>query len=272
MERYLGLHVQGTDEYLIGILSQFSFESFEERETEIVAFLKEIDATDEMREEVNSLLSGLEVVFFWETIEPQNWNALWEASFSPVRVSDFCQVRALFHPTDASYTYDLIIQPKMAFGTGHHATTHMMIELMSTVNFAGKHVFDFGCGTGILAILARKMGAAFADAVDIEQESYLNTIENAEINQVDQIHPFWGDLAAVPEKQYDIILANINRNTLIKYAAELKERMSDGATLLFSGVLEEDVPSVVDRFSDVGLSQFGNLSKNGWAAVVMKRT
>jgi ribosomal protein L11 methyltransferase len=270
MERYHLLLVSSKEEAVIGILSAFDFESFEERDEETVAYMPESGMRKGLKENVARALEPMQYTHRWDVIEPQNWNALWEASFQPVRVGDFCLVRALFHPPDESVKYDLVIQPKMAFGTGHHATTNMMIQWMESIDFQDKSVFDFGCGTGILAILACKMGADQVDAVDIEEESYLNTQENALMNQVGCVVPYCGDLESLPERKYDIIFANINRNILLKYAGQLRQRMHPSGILIWSGVLEEDLNTVSDSFLALGFQEEGRLHKTGWGAVKMK--
>ena len=158
----------------------------------------------------------------------------------------------------------------MAFGTGHHATTFMMIKTMSAIDFNYRTVFDFGCGTGILAILASKMGASKIDAIDIEHEAYLNTLENADINQVSNIEAYEGDLNVMPIKKYDIILANINRNILIKYAASLADRLISNGTLLLSGVLVEDRESVIQAFEKHRLQCTKQLDRDNWVCLQME--
>jgi ribosomal protein L11 methyltransferase len=270
MEKYFSLTVKGSEERIIGILSQFPFESFEEKDDEILAYISELEMTDFLKKDVEATLLEFSLQFSWDSIEPQNWNQLWESSFHPVNVEGFCQVRALFHPPDSSVKFDIIVQPKMAFGTGHHATTHMMLQWMSTCELNDLEVFDFGCGTGILAVLAGAMGAQKVDAVDIERESYLNTIENAEVNQISCIHAWCGEIDDVPFQPYHIVLANINRNVLLKHASEIRNRMLPGGILIWSGVLEDDAPQVAAAFASQGFVQEGILLRNGWAAVKMK--
>lgn len=271
MDIYFAVKVQSTDEVLMAMLTRFEFESFEENEDHFIAYIREAYFDEETRTEVAAVLDQFSAPFTIEKLEPQNWNALWEASFQPVIVEDFCQIRADFHPPVAGMKYDLVINPKMAFGTGHHATTHMMIQRMAAIDFNLKTVFDFGCGTGILAILASKLGATHTDAIDIEHESYMNTIENCAINEVFNVQAYEGDLNAVPEKKYDVILANINRNILVKYARQLTAKLNDTGHLLLSGVLAEDKNSVISTYENQGLHVLKESAMDGWVCVLLSK-
>ena len=186
--------------------------------------------------------------FTWKkTFHPsQNWNKIWESNFDPVVVEDWVGVRADFHEPIKNVVHELVINPKMAFGTGHHETTWMCLNAMRGLDFKGKKVLDYGCGSGILAILASKLGAASIEAVDIEEESYLNTIENAERNGVANIVPLHGTLEKITATDFDIVLANINRNIILDSLFELSQMIKPGGWLLASGFLKEDEMVVVD--------------------------
>jgi ribosomal protein L11 methyltransferase len=264
MEIYYGLKVKSTDEVLMALLTQYEFESFQEEEDHFIAYISKPNFDETVKSEVIEIILKFTTDYEIEEIQPQNWNELWEASFQPVVVRDFCQIRADFHPAISDIQYDLVINPKMAFGTGHHATTHMMIDQMSGIDFSCKDVFDFGCGTGILAILASKIGAKNIDALDIEHESFLNTIENSQITNVKNVVAFEGDLDQAPNKKYDIILANINRNILVKYAEQLSEKLADRGVLLFSGVLIDDKEIVVSTYETLGFKLEKILDMDGW--------
>jgi ribosomal protein L11 methyltransferase len=271
MEVYYALKVESTDEILMAVLMQFDFESIEENETSFTAYIKKSFLDAALKVEIEAILTQYAVSYAFEDIEPQNWNALWEASFQPVIVGTFCQVRADFHPPKSGVQHDIIINPKMAFGTGHHATTHMMIAQMEHVDFVNKTVFDFGCGTGILAILASKLGAETVDALDIEHESYNNTIENSTINNVPNIIAYEGDLDATHLRIYDIILANINRNILIRYSVDLSERLISGGTILLSGVLTDDRNIVIQSFEALGFIADSVIQKDGWICATLTK-
>lgn len=264
MEIYYSVTVQSTDEILMALLTQFEFESFEENDDHFIAYIPKKHFDDDTKNEVETIISKYTQQYKIEEVAPQNWNAIWEASFQPVIVDDFCQIRADFHPALPHIKHDLVINPKMAFGTGHHATTHSMIAQMANINFTNKSVFDFGCGTGILAILASKLGATYLDAIDIEHESFTNTIENCEINNITNINVFEGDLNDAPNTKYDVVLANINRNILVKYANQLFQKLNDGGDLLLSGVLADDKSIVISTFEQEGLHLVNVREMDGW--------
>lgn len=270
MEIYVAIKIKSTDEALMGLLSFYDFESFFEEDDSFTGYLKK-STFETYKEEILATIHDFNAVYSVEEIMPQNWNALWEANFQPVVVGDFCRVRADFHPADEQVQFDLIINPKMAFGTGHHATTHMMIDQMSAIDFKGRDIFDFGCGTGILAILASKLGAKTIDAVDIEDESYLNTIENAAVNGVKNITAYKGDIDVVPERKYDIILANINRNILIKNVETLTIKSQLSSVLLLSGILEDDKDKVIECYESYGWQTKKTLVKDGWVCIRMQK-
>jgi ribosomal protein L11 methyltransferase len=272
MDTYYEITVKSTDEILLGLLTAFDFESFEEREDCIIGYMHERAFSDSIWNQIKEVARPFTNEIMVEKILPQNWNEIWEASFQPVIVDDFCAVRADFHPKMEDISYDLLIQPKMAFGTGHHATTYMMISSMRNIDFKDKSVFDFGCGTGILAILAAKMGASSVVAIDIEQESYQNTLENADKNEVHNIQVYCGDLNVAPVDKYDILLANINRNILVKYASELANLIHSDGYLLWSGVLSEDAHQVSTEFEKYGFSSEQLLHKEGWSCGTIKKT
>lgn len=272
MDIYHSYTIYCTDEALLGLLTQFEFESFEENEDHIVGYIHNNELNKDVKEKIAQTIQLFTERFDIEVIQPQNWNEIWEASFQPVVVDEFCQIRADFHPADPNIKYDLVINPKMAFGTGHHATTYMMIKQMETIDFNNKHVFDFGCGTGILTILASKLGAQHIDAIDIENESYLNTIENSQINQVKNITSICGDLSEAPEMKYEVILANINRNILVKYVTQLVERLKDGGVLLISGVLVDDKDLVINTYTQHGLKLETCLEREGWICASLTKS
>lgn len=272
MDIYFAVTVRSNDEVLMALMTQYEFESFEEYDDHFIAYIKKDDLHGETLDELKSLFDQFSASYSIEEIEPQNWNAIWEASFQPVKVGQFCLIRADFHPAQPEVSYDLVINPKMAFGTGHHATTHMMIAQMEQLDMKDAHVFDFGCGTGILAILASKMGATHIDAVDIEHESYLNTLENAAINQVKNINIFEGDINVVPAAFYDVILANINRNILQKYVKDLVSKLNENGCILLSGVLVEDSDLIIETYTKAGLILNANLEMDGWMSACFRKS
>jgi ribosomal protein L11 methyltransferase len=251
-------------EILIAQLGEWPFEVFEEQDECLMAYIPEQSDDDALLEFIEALRENFGFRYHKETIPDQNWNAVWEQNFQPVVVDDFCAVRAEFHEPIPGVQYELVIQPRMAFGTGHHATTEMMIRTMQSIDFKGKSVFDFGCGTGILAILAAKMGATDVEAVDIEQESYDNTILNAGMNRVPDIETWCGVITAVPERQYDIILANINRNVLLDNMKTMAQRLISSGILLLSGILEADYDVIVAAAAAENFRITGKRQQGDW--------
>lgn len=271
MKTYKSYTIQSTSEIIIGLLSLYPFESFEERDDYMIAYIPEEELTEDVAKEIAEVLNRFDTTFSIETIEPQNWNALWEASFEPVIVDDFCMVRADFHKKMDSVEHDIIINPKMAFGTGHHETTYMMMSAMRNMTITDKTIFDYGCGTGVLAILASKLNSGHIDAIDIEEESYDNTIENAEINQVTNINVACATLETFDAKVYDIILANINRNVLLNSAAELHNRLTKDGVLLLSGILEDDEALVTEKYTTSGFNVVEVYSRGYWKCIRLSK-
>lgn len=259
-------------ELLLAWLEDFPFDAFQESEAGLFAYLATGADPDEVETRLAQLPEGIGIPYQKELLPAQNWNALWESNFNPVLVEEFCGIRATFHPPFENVRHELIIQPKMAFGTGHHETTFMMVGLMEKLPFEGREVFDFGCGTGILAILAAKLGAVTVDAVDIEAAAVENTLENAGVNQTsDQIKVFHGDLDAVPFRIYDFILANINRNVILGTLPALYQRLRDGGTLLISGILDADREMVFDAAREAGFHINLYTGKGAWIAASLTR-
>lgn len=254
-------------EILLAYLSELTFESFEETMEGLDAYVAANEDLEAIEVELAALQTSFSFEFVREEIPYRNWNAEWEANFQPIKVEDFCGVRADFHPPMLDVKYDLIINPKMAFGTGHHETTYMMIHMMRDLNFKNTKVLDYGCGTGILAILAAQMGASTIDAVDIEVESYQNTMENAQINQVDTIQAIHGTLDHIFDSGYDIILANINRNVILDSLAVLHQKLNRRGVLLISGVLKRDVDLLKKPIEKLRMTVDETLERGDWACL-----
>jgi ribosomal protein L11 methyltransferase len=246
---------------LISQLNEFGATGFEQTDTHLLAYF---DALDFDSYEVNQLISAFPHQV--NEIEEQNWNAVWESNFQPVQVGTFCGIRADFHEPMQGVELEIVITPKMSFGTGHHATTYMMVEQMKDIHFNGKEVFDFGTGTGILAILAEKLGAKYIDAIDVDDWSIENTRENAERNNCYKIQVTLTSL--LPVKQYDIVLANINRNVILQYLSGLDKIMKPEGLILFSGLLKEDGPVIVDACTKMGLAVQKQTERNNWVSLL----
>ena len=258
-------------ETLIALLSTLPFESFEETETGFNAYIPAEQADRISEQQIQQLVQNIDFQMNKEYMPYQNWNNIWESNFQAIQIGNFCCIRAPFHEKDESVRFDIEIEPKMAFGTGHHETTFMVSEAIQDINFDGKKVLDYGCGTGILAILASKMGAAHIDAVDIEWPSYENTIENAENNDVSNIKTVHGTLNDIHDKNYDIILANINRNVILKSLETLYQKMSDKSLLLISGFLEKDKSLMEQAVRDNNFHVKLVKQKNDWLCMVLEK-
>jgi len=227
-------------------LLEAGFDSFEENENRLDAYIAD-DNVDKSKElEIEEIAEKYNTPFTWEFLEDQNWNSLWEQGFNPVRIGDFCYIRADWHPPQQGIRFDLVINPKMAFGTGHHETTFMVMSFMENIQFSGKKVLDFGCGTGILAILASKLQSKEVWAIDYDPHSVENTEENAEVNQIENIHILEGDLGVLKENNFDIILANINKNVLLRSMAILTSIINPDGILILSGILNTDKPVLIE--------------------------
>ncbi|MCB0660192.1 MAG: 50S ribosomal protein L11 methyltransferase [Saprospiraceae bacterium] len=262
-----------SEENMAVLFSLYGFESFQENDgTTVLGYITHSNwEKDNFETELQNYLNENNITSQVKDVNPQNWNAIWEASFTPVVVDTFCSVRADFHPKNASVKHDLVINPKMAFGTGHHGTTWMMMKFMESIDFRGKYVLDYGCGTGILSILASKCGAKNITAVDVEKESFDNTVDNSIINDTHNIDAVCGTIVDVSEKKYDVILANINRHILIDTGQSLVGLLNDNDILLLSGVLEAESQMVIDHYISLGCNFEKMLSREGWVAIKLTK-
>lgn len=257
-------------EALIALMGELPFDTFMETDNGFEAYIPETSWTKSISQTLNDWRGQFDFVWELEWIAAQNWNEVWESNFEAIKVADFVGVRADFHPPTEGVVFDLLIHPKMAFGTGHHETTYMMMQTMRHLHFEGKKVFDYGCGTGILAILAAKLGAIDIEAVDIEDWSFENTLENAAINGVSNvIHAFCGTLATISRYDFDIILANINRNVILESLPTLKTMLQNQATdgakhLLISGFLKEDENIMLENVLQQGFTVRQTLQRGQW--------
>lgn len=238
----------------IALLGDLPFKGFEENPAGFEGFLKADEITDEIEKEILTISRQLDLSFEVTTLEDRNWNQVWEDQFQPVIIADKVAIRAAFHPHFPEVEYELNIHPKMAFGTGHHETTTMMIKEMLTLDFKNKKVLDYGCGTGILGIFASKLQALVIEGVDNEYPAFESTIENTEINHVVNMSAIYGTLADIKGENYDIVLANINRNVILETLQSLVHKTIPGGTLLFSGVLVTDQEVMENAFKANGLS------------------
>ena len=254
-------------EILIAELGYAGFESFVETEEGVTAYIQKEEWNGDILNDIQILESDeFEITYTFEDIEQVNWNEEWEKNFSPIVVDDVCSVRAPFHEKPNTQ-YDIVIEPKMSFGTGHHETTHMMIQHILKNDFKDKSVLDMGCGTGVLAILAEMKGAKPIDAVDFDNWCYLNSIENVERNNCKHITVIEGDASVLINKKYDIIIANINRNILLNDMAVYASCLNKKGLLFLSGFYKEDIPLIQQACEKYMLKFQEKLERNNWVSL-----
>ena len=259
----------GTD-ILIAELGYVGFESFVENETGVTAYIQKDDWNAFLLDDIHILKSkDFEITFEFNEIEQTNWNEEWEKNFKPIIVDNRVTVRAPFHDKPTT-KYDLVIEPKMSFGTGHHETTHMMIQHILKNDFEGKSVLDMGCGTGVLAILAEKVGSTKLDAIDIDNWCYINCLENVERNNCQKISVYEGDVKLLDDKKYDIIIANINRNILLADISAYAKSLNRNGYLFLSGFYQEDIPTIEKECTKNSLSLNDQLNRNNWVSLMFK--
>lgn len=258
--------IQPATDILLAELGELGFDSFVETKEGLQAYIKKelwnpLDLKDVQ------ILSNKDFSITYEVgeIVQANWNEQWEKNFNPILVDNQCMVRAPFHDSE-DFPFDIVITPKMSFGTGHHETTHMMLQFILSLPIEGNNVLDMGCGTGVLAILAAMKGARAVDAIDIDNWSYLNALENVSVNNCDQITVLEGDASLLADQSYDIIIANINRNILLSDISVYSRHLVKGGVLLLSGFYKEDLNLISTECATYGLSFQENLEKNNWVA------
>lgn len=263
--------VQPASEILIAELGYLGFESFVENKDGITAYIPVEEYEEDLLAGVHILQSEeFDIKYEVQEIERLNWNEEWEKNFQPIQVDDHCSVRAPFHPkTDADY--DIVIEPKMSFGTGHHATTHMMIQHILKNDWEAKSVLDMGCGTGVLAILTALKGARSIDAIDIDNWCYQNTLENIAKNDCEHINVEEGGAELLEGREYDMILANINRNILLRDLPIYEKSLKPQGCLFLSGFYEGDLPAITKACKEVGLDFVESIKRNDWIAAKFSR-
>ena len=269
---YLGFHFSVEpkelgSEILVAELGELPFESFIDSDSGIVAYIQKQFWTENILDDLHILSSPeFQISYTIEEIDQVNWNEEWEKNFEAIEVDGICHVRAPFHPkTDAKF--DIVIEPKMSFGTGHHETTHMMIQHLLETEVSGKKTLDMGCGTAILAILAEMKGAQPIDAIDIDNWCYLNSIENAARNNCNHITVYEGDADLLKGKKYDLIIANINRNILLNDMQTYVDCLNKDGILLLSGFYTEDIPFIDSSCIEKGLTYVKKFERNNWVSL-----
>ena len=267
LEFTLNLLPETDPEVVMALLSEAGFESFDDNDGPLRGYIPEtlfdpagvLPVLDEMVEK------GW-ILYRYETVQSQNWNALWESNYNPVIIDGQCRVRAPFHLPDNDFRYDLLIEPRMSFGTAHHETTELMISmlLVEEETIKGQRVLDMGCGTGVLAILADKMGAGECVAIDNDDWAFENALDNKEKNKAASVTILRGDAGNIPEPAYDLIMANINRNVLLRDLSVYNSHLLTPGNLLISGFYEEDLPSLLQVATTMGFRLQKTKVKNRW--------
>ena len=275
MQNYVEVTIECNQEVseMIGAeLLESGYESIIEQEKGILTYILETEWNEqELLEIIRKYAIDMAAVHS-KTVPNQNWNALWESSYEPISIDKKIRVRAPFHEADATFNYELIIQPKNTFGTGHHETTQLMLQFMMEENFQRKSIFDFGCGTGILGLMALKLGAIQVIGNDIDAWCTDNINENMQLNQLEAFEFRQGDLSVIKtDERFDGILANINKNILMANFEELSIHLKAGGFLLISGFYEEDIIDLKIAAAKYGFSMVNSMGQNGWAAAKLIR-
>jgi ribosomal protein L11 methyltransferase len=260
-------------EILAAALSEDNFESFEFTRSGFNAYVKAEEYNDEVIENLKEQFPDIGFSYSREEIKKQNWNEEWEKNFTPVLVENLCCIRASFHPAPAPPLLDILIEPKMSFGTGHHQTTWLMSKALFNLNLKGKSVLDVGCGTGVLAIICKKLDSQIVTGVDIDEWSIENSRENRKANGYDRhsIDFYQGTVGSLDKEMYDVVLANINKNILLKEMNKYVAHLNAGGKLLLSGFFETDCKELISAAEKAGLKNTGKETRNEWALLVFEK-
>lgn len=257
-------------EILMAELSALNFEAFEERDNQLHAYVDENSKPANLEARVQLFQqSDFDIEYSVDKVDPVNWNAEWERNFQPIKIAN-CQVRASFHP-EKDVDYDIVIDPKMAFGTGHHETTHLMLSYLLQEDVSDQNVLDMGCGTGVLAILAEMKKAAKIDAIDIDEWAVDNTEKNCKLNDCQKVNVFHGDAEELKDQEYDFIFANINRNILLADMSKYASVLTNNGVLFVSGFYEKDLISIQNEAEFQGLKLIDAASTDDWTAAKICR-
>lgn len=274
MDSYIKISLKeiGNEDVVLGILSEFPVTGFEEVTDGLLAFVPSREWSDDLEGRLRDDIAPYVRQVSIEVIPFENWNQNWEKSYPEVEIDDFCRIYAPFHNGPGQkFTYEILISPQMAFGTGHHNTTQMMIRLMSHLpeKIHYQRVLDFGSGSGVLAILASRMGAAHVDAVEIDAYAFQNLKENIQLNNVDWVTPWQGGMEQLPQdSRYDIILANVTRGIILQHVEDFYHKLNPGGRILISGILDTDQDEVHRAFIKTGFYGLESMKIGKWTALL----
>ena len=257
---------QLSGEILVAHLSEMGFESFMEGDSGIIAYIQSHLFNPKLFEQITKIsIHNTQIEYKHNFIKDQNWNETWEKNyFEPVLIADKCLIRSTFHKNTPKAKFEILIDPKMSFGTGHHETTLLMIEEILELDLHGKTVLDMGCGTGILAILSAQKGAKDICAIDIDEWSYKNSLENIKLNSIKNVNVALGDKRLIDNRYYNIIYANINKNILIADIPVYAANIHQGGKLLLSGFYKKDYDDINKIAIENGLQLINQRGKNNW--------
>jgi ribosomal protein L11 methyltransferase len=252
-------------------IAEAGFDTFMENEKGFEAYAEQDKYDKQLLHEVKEKYGQFTpVVFYQDRIEKKNWNEEWEKNYEPIIVDDQCMIRADFHKPEKNYKYEIIITPKMSFGTGHHQTTYLMVKNQMDMDHKNKMVMDAGCGTAILAVMASKLGAMKVEAFDIDEWSVINGQENIEVNKCNNINIRQGKISDLTfDDNFDIILANINKNILLVEMAQYAAYLNPGGHLLLSGFYEKDIPDLMEEAQRYSLQHVRSDERENWAALLL---
>ena len=264
---------QNIADILLAQLSELGFHGFQDTPEGLKAYIAEKDFNfEEVRNLPIRHIYPSTIECHHQVIEEKNWNEEWEKSFKPVRIGNDVLVRAPFHNEEKNFSYEIVIEPKMSFGTGHHSTTWLMLKMILELDLTGKKVLDMGCGSGILAILASKKGAKELWAVDTNEWAYQNTKENAKINNIQNINIIQGSAKDIKPYQFDIILANINLNILLEDIPVYAKCLVNNGELILSGIYQGDMKKITEKSNKFGVYYVSHYERNLWVAMRLKKS